>query len=158
MMFLHISVYLYMYTCSYIMGIQHYARLWFSALSLNLTAWFSSRDLLPVTHLLYPTALMSCHIPVYSSQRDSLSKHTGSLGTTRNPCHMLYNIREGATLFPGLLHFILNTYLSYGMTWDWNLVYWAISKHFLCIYISKLADRCRRWPEGSLFNSYYIEV
>ena len=35
------------------------ARLWFSALSLNLTAWFSSRDLLPVTHLLYPSALIT---------------------------------------------------------------------------------------------------
>ena len=50
--------------------------------SLNLTAWLS-RGLLPVTHLLYPTALTRCHPPVFYSQRDSLSKHTGSLGTNR---------------------------------------------------------------------------
>ena len=37
------------------------AQLWFSALYLNLTAWFSSRGLLPVTHLLYPNALMCCN-------------------------------------------------------------------------------------------------
>ena len=30
----------------------------FSALCLNLTVWFSSRVFLPVTHLLYPTALI----------------------------------------------------------------------------------------------------
>ena len=47
---------------------------------LNLTAWLS-QGLLPVTHLL--TALTRCHLPVYLSQRDSLSKHTGSLGTNR---------------------------------------------------------------------------
>ena len=35
----------------------------FSAFCLNLTVWFSSRGLPPVTHLLYPTALMRC--PVY---------------------------------------------------------------------------------------------
>ena len=52
-------------------------------LCLKLTAWFSSRGLLPVTHLLHPSALKCFHIPVYSSQRDSLSKHTGSLGTNR---------------------------------------------------------------------------
>ena len=37
------------------------ARLQFSALCLNLTAYFSSRGLLPVTHLLDPTALTCCH-------------------------------------------------------------------------------------------------
>ena len=52
---------------------------WFSVLCLNLTACLS-RGLLLVTHLLYLTALMQCHCPVYSSQHDSLSKHTGSLG------------------------------------------------------------------------------
>ena len=38
------------------------ARLRFSALRLNLTAWFSSRGFLPVTHQLYPSALivLSC--------------------------------------------------------------------------------------------------
>ena len=33
-------------------------RPWFSALCPNLTAWFSSRGLLPVKHLLYPNALI----------------------------------------------------------------------------------------------------
>ena len=59
------------------------ARLRFSALGLNLTAWFSSRGLLLVTHMLYPSALTCSDITVNSSQRDSLSKHTGSLGTNR---------------------------------------------------------------------------
>ena len=36
-----------------------HARMWFSALCLNLTACFSSCDLLPVTHLLYPSALIA---------------------------------------------------------------------------------------------------
>ena len=45
-----------------LIGCVSYARLWFSALCLNLTAWFSSCGLLPVTHLLYPTTLivLSC--------------------------------------------------------------------------------------------------
>ena len=55
----------------------------FSALCLNLTTWFSSCGLLPVTHLLDPTAVTRCHPPVYKSQPDSLSKHTGSQGTNR---------------------------------------------------------------------------
>ena len=42
-----------------------------------------SRSLLPVTHLLDRPALTHCHPPVYLSQRDSWSKHTGSLGTNR---------------------------------------------------------------------------
>ena len=46
------------------------ARLRFSALCLNLTAWFSSRCLLPVTHL------CGSDCPIYKSQRDS--------GVTRN--------------------------------------------------------------------------
>ena len=29
---------------------------------------------------------------------------------------------------------------------------------YIYIYICKLADRSRGWPEGSLFNSYYNEV
>ena len=40
-----------------LIGCVSLARLRFSALSLNLTSWFSSRGLLPVTHLLYPCAL-----------------------------------------------------------------------------------------------------
>ena len=51
--------------------------------TLNLTMLFLSHGFLPVTHLLYPIVLTCCHIPVYLSQRDSLSKHTGSLGTNK---------------------------------------------------------------------------
>ena len=39
--------------------------------------------LLPVTHLLDLTAPTHCHRPVYQSQRDNLSKHSGSLETNR---------------------------------------------------------------------------
>ena len=51
----------------------------FSALSLNLTAWFSSRDLLPVTHLFDPSALivLSCLLI--------------KMWLLENPWHMLYN-------------------------------------------------------------------
>ena len=55
------------------------AQLWISALCPNLTTWFSSRGLLLVTHLLYLTALMCCHIPVYSSW-----KLVKAYGVTRN--------------------------------------------------------------------------
>ena len=41
-----------------LIGCMYLARLRFSVLCLNLTAWFSSRGLLPVTHLSYPTALI----------------------------------------------------------------------------------------------------
>ena len=58
--------------------------LWFSALCLNLTAWFSSHGLLPVTHLLYLSALTCCNI------HDSLSKHMGSLGTNRKSMSYCY--------------------------------------------------------------------
>ena len=50
-----------------------------SLLCLNLTAWLS-HGLLLVIHLFDLTAIMCCHLPVYKSQPDSLSKHTGSLG------------------------------------------------------------------------------
>ena len=42
-----------------------------------------SHALLPVTHMLDRPAPTHCHAPVYKSQRDSLSKHTGSRGTNR---------------------------------------------------------------------------
>ena len=48
-----------------LIGCVSLARLRFSALCLNLTAWFSSRDPLPVTHLCDPSALMRRHLPVY---------------------------------------------------------------------------------------------
>ena len=41
-----------------LIGCVSHARLRFSSLCLNLIAWFSSRGLLPVTHLLYPSALI----------------------------------------------------------------------------------------------------
>ena len=41
-----------------LIGCVSLARLLFSALCPNLTAWISSRDLLPVIHLLYPTVLI----------------------------------------------------------------------------------------------------
>ena len=41
-----------------LIGCMSHAWLRFSALCLNLTAWFSSRRLLPVTYLLYPSALI----------------------------------------------------------------------------------------------------
>ena len=49
-----------------------------------------SCGLLPVAHLLDRPVPTHCHPPVYKSQRDSLSKHTGSLGTNRKS--MLYYI------------------------------------------------------------------
>ena len=63
-----------------LIGCVSLARLQILCLCQNLTAW-SSRGLLPVTHLLDLTVLTRCHPPVYKSQRDSLSKHMGSLGT-----------------------------------------------------------------------------
>ena len=42
-----------------LIGCVSLARLRFSALCLNLTAWFSSRGLLPVTHLFYQSALIT---------------------------------------------------------------------------------------------------
>ena len=44
---------------------------------------FISRGLLPVTHLLDRPDPTHCYPTVYKSQLDSLSKHTGSLGTNR---------------------------------------------------------------------------
>ena len=66
-----------------LIGCMSHARLRFSAFSLNLTAWFSSRDPLPVTHLFDLSALMSRHLPVYESKCDSLPKHMGSQETNR---------------------------------------------------------------------------
>ena len=58
------------------------ARLRFSALSLYLTAWFSSHYLLPVTHLFNLSALivLSCLL----IKMWLLAKHTGSLETKWN--------------------------------------------------------------------------
>ena len=68
-------------------------------------SWFSSCGLLPVTHLLVPTALTRCHPPVYKSQRDSLSKHTR---VTRNEpkIHVICYITPGSDGNEGILHIL----------------------------------------------------
>ena len=64
-----------------LVGCVSLTQLWFSGLCLNLTAWFSSRDLLLVTHLFDLSALivLSCLL----IKMWQLAKHTGSLGTNR---------------------------------------------------------------------------
>ena len=65
------------------------AQLWFSSLCLNLTAWFSSCGLLPVTHLLYLSALI---VLLFTNQNVTACQSTwGHQEQTENPCHMLYN-------------------------------------------------------------------
>ena len=59
------------------------ARLRFSELCLNLTAWFSSRDLLSVTHLLYSTALIVLSYLCLLITTWQLSNQTGSLETNQ---------------------------------------------------------------------------
>ena len=64
-----------------LIGCVFLARLRFSALCLNLTVWFSTLDLLPVTHLSGLSALivLSCLL----IKMWQLAKHTRSLGTNR---------------------------------------------------------------------------
>ena len=67
-----------------LIGCVSLARQRLSAFCLNLTAWFSSRCFLPVTHLLYPSAL-------FTNQNVTVCQSTrGHLERTENPCHMLY--------------------------------------------------------------------
>ena len=66
-----------------LIGCVSLARKRFSAFCLNLTASFSSHDLLPVMHLFNMIALTRYHLPVYESKYDSLPNHTGSLRTSR---------------------------------------------------------------------------
>ena len=66
-----------------LVGCVAVARPRFSALCLNPTAWFSSRGLLPVTHLFDFCDFTRRHLPVYKSKCDSLPKYMGSLGTNR---------------------------------------------------------------------------
>ena len=73
-----------------LIGCVSLARHWFSALCLNLPAWFSSSGLLLITHLLYKTALIVLSSSLNKSKCDSLLKHTGSLGM--NQKSMLYVI------------------------------------------------------------------
>ena len=80
-------------------GCVSFARLPFSALCLNLTAWFSSRDLLPVTHLLYPSALIAL---LFTNHNVTACQSTrGHQERTKNPCHMLYNTTTLAQNGPG---------------------------------------------------------
>ena len=64
-----------------LVGCVSLARLRFSAHCLNLTVWFSSRDLLPVIHLFDLSALivLSCLL----IKMCQLAKHTGSLRMNR---------------------------------------------------------------------------
>ena len=72
-----------------LIGCMSFSRLRFSELCLNLTAWFSSRDLLSVTHLLYPSALI---VLLFSNHNVTACQSTrGHQERTKNPCHMLYN-------------------------------------------------------------------
>ena len=65
------------------------ARVRFSALCLNLTTWFSSRGLLPVTYLLYPSALIAL---LFTNENVTACQNTRShKERTENPGHMLYN-------------------------------------------------------------------
>ena len=64
-----------------LIGCVSLARLQFSALCLNLTAWFSSRGLLPVTHLLYPSALIVLSSSCLRIKMGQLAK---AHGVTRN--------------------------------------------------------------------------
>ena len=67
-------------------------------LCLNLTAWFSSRRILSVTHLLYPSTLIAL---LFTNQNTTACQSTrGHLEGTENPCHMLYNSMTTSTLQP----------------------------------------------------------
>ena len=61
----------------------------FSALCLNLTTWFLSRGLLPVTHLWYPSALIALLFTYHNvtAFQSTQSHHK----RTENPWHMLYS-------------------------------------------------------------------
>ena len=63
-----------------LIGCVSLARLRFSALCLNLTAWFSSRDPLPVTHLFDLSALTRRHLRLLIKMWQLTKAH----GVTRN--------------------------------------------------------------------------
>ena len=74
-----------------LVGYVSHARLRFSAFYPNLTAWFSSRDRLPVTHLFERSALTPL-ILLFNNQNMSAYQSTrGHEERTKNPCHRLYN-------------------------------------------------------------------
>ena len=72
-----------------LIGCVSLTRLRFSALCLNLTAWFSSRDLLLVTHLLYSSAQIML---LFTNHNVTACQSTwGHQERTKNLWHMLYN-------------------------------------------------------------------
>ena len=73
-----------------LIGCVSLTRLRFSALCPNLTAWFSSRDLPPVTHLLNPTALIALSCFLITTWQ-LVKAHGVTRNEPKNPWHMLYN-------------------------------------------------------------------
>ena len=72
-----------------LIGCMSLARLPILRLCLNLTAWFSSRGLLPVTHLWYLSALIPL---LFTNENVTACQSTrGHQERTENPCQMLYN-------------------------------------------------------------------
>ena len=92
-----------------LIGCVSHAWLWFSALCLNLTAWFSSRGLLPITHLLYPSALIV--LPCLLITTWQLVK---AHGVTRNEpkIHGVCYITLSQIYSPKLQNWSLNTHLT----------------------------------------------
>ena len=73
-----------------LLGCVSLARLPILCFCPNLTTWFLSRDLLPVTHLFYPSALVAL---LFTNQNVTAGQNTwGHLERIENPCHTLYNI------------------------------------------------------------------
>ena len=111
-------------------GCVSLAWLRFSALSLNLTAWFSSRGLLPVTHLLYPSALIAL---LFSNQNVTVCQSTrGHKERTENPCHMLYNTQ----CFTGAVQVVvyLFTFFYFYSVVFWNALYICYLFNFFYFY------------------------
>ena len=97
---------------THLIGCVTHARLRFSALCPNLTAWFSSHGLLPVTHLLYPSALTWCHILVYSWQLVKANRVSRNEPKIHVICYITY--RNAIYCGKGLLnckHWILILFL-----------------------------------------------
>ena len=73
-----------------LIGCMSLAQLRFSALCLKQTVWFSSHGHLPVTHLLYLTALIVLSCLLITTWQ--LVKAHSHQERTKNLCDMLYNI------------------------------------------------------------------
>ena len=74
-----------------LVGCMSLVRLRFSALCLNLTAWFSSHDLSPVKHLFDLSALIVIVLSCLLIKIWLLAKHTGHKERNESPWYMLYN-------------------------------------------------------------------